>query len=317
MAGEVVSRRREAGGPLSFSAIGVSLEAERVPTPDDLRNLVARLRAARARGVTTFDLPEGPASERLERAIAAAFPVEDPDLVLIAQRSTPGLERESGRRPARSPVVAGSLIERSLAASDRRLAPQRVRVIDWVPTDGDDEPAVRRSLDDARTPGGVSEVFWRIDPGGRIPSTSGDRPGVAHLSGSLSLLDRRLLRTLEPRAAGEALAFLARDPLGAGRLDGSRLAEAGLPRRPDAAPARVRELEQEFAPVLSLGYLTQGRGRTLAQASLQYVLRRPWVLSALVPLPAPERLAEILGAEGTPALTDDEMARIDGAPPDR
>ncbi len=316
MADGTVSRRLGAGGGLPFSAIGFTLGAEMVPTPDDLRSVVALLRTARARGVTTFDLPEGPAADRLERAIAAAFPADDAELVVIAQRSTPGLEREAGRSSP-GPAPDRSLLDRSVAAANRRLAPQHLKVIDWVRTEGDDEGAVDRSLDDVRAERGISEVFRRIDAGRRFPVPPGDRAGGARLSGSLSLLDRRLLRVLEPRAEDGALAFLARDPLGGGRLDGSRLAEAGLPRRPDAAPARVRELEQEFAPVLSLGYLTRDRGRTLAQASLQFVLRWPWVVSALVPLPAPERLAEILGAERSPALTDEELARIDGAPPER
>jgi aryl-alcohol dehydrogenase-like predicted oxidoreductase len=71
----------------------------------------------------------------------------------------------------------------------------------------------------------------------------------------------------------------------------------------------LRQLHRDFDPVLRLGFLTDSRERTLAQASLQFLFHWPWVASVLVPLPSPERLEEFLAASSRPPLTDEEVDR--------
>jgi aryl-alcohol dehydrogenase-like predicted oxidoreductase len=313
-----VSRRPVPGTTLSVSAIGLSLDPAAATTPDSGRTLAALVRAARARGVTLFDLPEGPGADRLERTIATALPRSDPDLTIIAQRSTVGIEADPRpRSPPPEPADPGGWLARSIDASNRRLAPHRIRLIDWIPTEGDDRSTVDASLEGVRASHGIESVVRRISPGSGPAPGGGPTARVPLYSGGLSLLDTRLLRWLAPGASDGRWGFFARDPLGSGRLDGSRLVEASTPRRPDAGPVRVRELEREFAPVLSLGFLTDGRRRTLAQASLRFVLRALWVCSAIVPMPAPERLDEVLRAESVPELTDDEVERLQHLTTDR
>jgi aryl-alcohol dehydrogenase-like predicted oxidoreductase len=128
--------------------------------------------------------------------------------------------------------------------------------------------------------------------------------------GSLSPLDRGLLDLLTENAMRTRLGFFAHDPLSRGKLDGTRFARSIADRRPDTPPSSIRELQREFDPVLGLGFLTAEGRRTLAQGTLQFVLRWPWVCSALVPLPAPERLDELVRTESVPPLSDAEVERL-------
>jgi aryl-alcohol dehydrogenase-like predicted oxidoreductase len=83
-----------------------------------------------------------------------------------------------------------------------------------------------------------------------------------------------------------------------------------MPVAPEARPADMRRLRREFEPVLRLGFLTEGGRRTLAQAALRFVLRWPWVVTCVIPLPPPERFEEILGFGSAPEISDEELARL-------
>ena len=306
-----ISLRTAAGAGLGVSVLGFALEPEIVSSPESARGVEAMLRRARSAGVTLFSLPEGAGADRVERLLGRAFPEPDPDLVVLASRSSAGLAAGSRGRIDPPDADAAHALARSLAETDQRVAPQRVRLVEWIPSEGDDEARLLSPAGSERGGPDAPEIVRRIEPGaGPRAAPTDARPGEL-LSGSLSLVDRRLLGGLERRAALGPFGFFARDPFGGGRLDGTRLSEAAGPRRPDVGPVRVRELEREFAPVLSLGFLTEGRRRTLAQAALRFVLHWPWVVSAIVPLPSPERLSEVLGVEAVPELTDAELQRLD------
>jgi aryl-alcohol dehydrogenase-like predicted oxidoreductase len=310
-----ITRRPVPGTKLAVSAIALSVDLPAIASQSSEEQVVALLRRARAGGVTTFDLGGGRLARRTERVLARAFPNEDPELVVILRRSVPLLLEEGtdGRGdPAGSDL--SNRLERSLEESADRLRPQKVGLLEWL-HDGDstapDDPPLA-ALDALRATGLI---------GGRVAPLRGEvslatldraapsgRPGV--FSGAFSLLETRGLSALSERAARDPTGFFARDPLGSGRLDGSRFARTAADRRPDVGPSTVRDLQREFDPVLRLGFLTEGRRRTLPQASVGFVLRWPWVCSALVPLPPPERLEEILAAERAPPVTDAEAERV-------
>ena len=130
------------------------------------------------------------------------------------------------------------------------------------------------------------------------------------VTGSLSLLETDLIPTFESASVGERAGLIAYDPFAGGRLDGSRFAEQSLLPGPATGPVDVRRLHEEFDPVLRLGFLTEGRRRTLGQGALQFVLAWPWVVTTVVPLPSPERFDELLGYAARPPLTEEEMERI-------
>jgi len=124
---------------------------------------------------------------------------------------------------------------------------------------------------------------------------------------------------LSPGPASEALALartasvpvIASDPFADGRLDGSRLRGSPLETSGRPAPADWSEVRRTWAPVLSLGFLTDGHERTLAQASIQYVLGTEGVEGALVPAADSATLMEAALALQRPDLSTAQRDRID------
>jgi aryl-alcohol dehydrogenase-like predicted oxidoreductase len=127
-----------------------------------------------------------------------------------------------------------------------------------------------------------------------------------------SLLDRGGIADLRSKGPGTPIPVIVADPLASGRLGGAFLAEDRRILAGPSPPTPIRELERSLAPVLQLGFLTEGRHRTLAQAALQFALHDPRVSVAVVPALPLERWPDYLGAFDAPGLTQDEIARIEG-----
>jgi L-glyceraldehyde 3-phosphate reductase len=70
--------------------------------------------------------------------------------------------------------------------------------------------------------------------------------------------------------------------------------------------------EARLAKVRLLNDVARGRGQTLAQMALQWVLRRPVVTSALIGASSVAQLEENLAAITAPALSEPELGAIDG-----
>ncbi len=307
-----IPQRKVGGSGTTLSLIGLTVVPPSVPGPSADQGVIERLRRARAAGVTTFDIAGSPQPAQAERLLGEAFVDPDPDLVLIVGRRLEDLVRPGDTRPSapRAPDAVPERFRLSLEDSDRRLAPNWVGIVDW--TDTDVPPALQRDWDRQRRADVPPPLFCHRFPAGRPVAGSGgpDQVPSRMFSGSLSLLDARLAAFVEPQAAQGPVSFLARDPFAGGRLDGTRAAASAVERGPGAGPIRLRELESEFAPVLRLAFLTQDRTRTMAQAAIRYVAHWDWVGSILVPLPSVDRLGEVLGTFGTPALSDEEIRQI-------
>lgn len=71
--------------------------------------------------------------------------------------------------------------------------------------------------------------------------------------------------------------------------------------------------EDVLARVRALNHIAAGRGQTLAQLALQWVLRKPVVVSAIIGASSVQQLEQNLGALDGPELTEDVLAAIDAA----
>ncbi|MDN4613251.1 aldo/keto reductase [Leifsonia sp. F6_8S_P_1B] len=69
--------------------------------------------------------------------------------------------------------------------------------------------------------------------------------------------------------------------------------------------------DEKVAKARALNDIAQGRGQTLAQLALQWVLRTPVVVSAIIGASSVEQLEQNLVAVHGPELTADELAEID------
>ena len=131
---------------------------------------------------------------------------------------------------------------------------------------------------------------------------------------SYSMLNRwiegDLLDELEEQGMGcIVFSALAQGLLTGRYLDGvpedSRAARAG-----STVPEKSFE-EETMARVRGLNEIATGRGQSMAQLALQWVLRDPRVTSAVVGASSVEQLDANLDALEFPDLTDDELARVD------
>lgn len=307
-----IGRRPLPGTNRRFSEIALSLDPPMVAPPAADDRSIALLQRARRHGVTVFDVADGRFPARAERLLARAFPEPDPELEVVVGRSPESLAREaSSEGEGGQRIDFASAFQNSLERSRRRLAPLRVSVVEWTgaPT-GIAGTAPGAFAPNFATPPGKEEAWSvRLIPSGTgLPTSNAGSPPL--FSGGLSLLEPEAVRWFGPPNGPPGAAFIARNPFADGRLDGSLFAASTVAGAPAGAPIDVRRLRQEFGSVLRLGFLTEGRRRTLAQAALQFALYWPWVVTVVVPLPTPERIDEVLAYGSRPPLSEIELARL-------
>ena len=304
-------RRTLLGTSRAVSAIGISIDPATAVGPPAEAALIAQLRTARRHGVTFFDVAAARFRLRAERLIATAFPDPDPEITILV-----GDPREDrGGRPDRfgggSPLRPAEPAFRELRS---RLGDGASLVVETAPAQGEVErTAVRLAeLDSLARTGAI--LGWSLSvPGEETgPFAALESLKARQLSAELSMLDPSRVAELARRAQRVPTSVFVRDPFAQGRLDGTRFSTELFRTGTPSPPVNVGTLRAEFAPVLRLGFLTASHRRTLAQAAVQYVLSKEWVAVALVPMPRPERLAEVLAAPGAPPLTEEELARIEG-----
>ena len=125
-------------------------------------------------------------------------------------------------------------------------------------------------------------------------------------------------RWIEPELIGtlreEGIGGVVFSPLAQGLLTDRYL--SGIPADSRAAEGRFLKAEgltpQKLETVRRLSDLAAGRGQTLAQLSLAWVLRHPEITSALIGASRPEQITDALGALNAPALTPAELEAIEG-----
>lgn len=118
------------------------------------------------------------------------------------------------------------------------------------------------------------------------------------------------------RACG--LAVLLSDPFAGGRLNGEWLRTSPVERPSLRGPPAFSSLQRGWASTLRLGFLTEDRGRTLAQAAFQYASALGEGVTVLVEALTRDDLAEIAAALRGVPLTQEQRTRAariaDGAP---
>ncbi|GAB3454304.1 L-glyceraldehyde 3-phosphate reductase [Streptomonospora sediminis] len=121
--------------------------------------------------------------------------------------------------------------------------------------------------------------------------------------------DQGLLDTLENVGAG-SIVF---SPLAQGLLTGRYLQGVPEGSRASRSGSFSREwlAEGNLERIRALDAVARGRGQTLAQLAISWVLRDPRVTSALIGASSVGQLEDSLAAVSGPALSGDELAEID------
>jgi aryl-alcohol dehydrogenase-like predicted oxidoreductase len=125
-----------------------------------------------------------------------------------------------------------------------------------------------------------------------------------------NLLEQDPGRRLLDVAAEEEVGVLVRVPHSSGLLEGKFTAETTFPPG-DHRSHRPREwLIDGLKKLEQLRFLHENTGRTIGQAALQWLLATPAIASTLPNIYDAEQLEEFAAAPDTPALSDDELARV-------
>ena len=104
--------------------------------------------------------------------------------------------------------------------------------------------------------------------------------------------------------------MLVRVPHSSGLLEGKFTEETTFPPS-DHRSHRPREwLIDGLKKLEQLRFLSEGTGRTIGQAALQWLLATPDIASTLPNIYDAEQLEEFAAASETPPLSADELARI-------
>lgn len=298
-----VSRRPLFDDPtVALSSLAFTVDPGRAA--GDPERTVRLLRLARAAGVTTFDVV-GVANPRLaETVLARAFPTGDPELVILTE--APGAEGRlhatTAPRPGEGPP------------SDRNRPGPRAEPPGFRRLYESGSPATPRPgaplgpSSRAAAPPPNAPTAFRCASLADVDLARGSPPPWL-FAGTFSLLEHDHPFAAAERCRGRAFAWIARDVLAGGRLDGSRFAPP-LTAFGAATPPSLRELEVDLARLAPLGFLARAGQRTLGQAALRYVVDLPWVATACLPLPDPRRWEEVLGFTGSPPLEPAERERL-------
>lgn len=296
------------------SILGLCVDPPPSAPPEADRQLLSLLRRAHADGVNLFDVAGSKRPARAERVLSAAFAEPGDEVTVVVGCELVRAGATHFRDPAASldPAAVRKELAAEVAAHRAALGARFALVleVDPSPLPPAGQAAVLSAAEALTSEGQLLSWSYRLTPRSDSPGRSPEGGEVPLWSVELSLLETRHLPQLEARAASFSTAVLVRDPFAGGRLDGSRLSNELADRSPTAGPVDLRALQEEFAPILRLGFLTEGRRRTLAQAALLWLWSHRWTTSVLLPVPRPERWPEVRGAVAAPPLSPAELERI-------
>ena len=322
-------RRQLGRGRVGVSVLGAriatALSVGVSPTQDVVG--VALLRRALEVGIGFFDTGPASLSAASEELAALAFPETSSDIAyastLTGERplwagipaanpalgSPPGGPSAFGADPRAWANEADGAVERALTRLHRSelsiawIESSDVRVLR--------DPRTRSRLDTNPRVGAWGVRFLSGPPEvGSVQELLS--MGIRLFGFEFHLLNAAGTHDIVATIAAGGAALIDLDPHADGRLNGRLL--SGLSTRAGATPPRPTDwgtLRSRLEPVTRLGFLTEGRQRSLAQAALQYALGSEGVVSALVEIDDPRSLLDWVRSPQTPALTPRERHEVE------
>lgn len=312
---EPVERRPIAGTRLTTSILGLSLNLEPGPSPDQDRAAAAGVRKVLADGVTTFDLTSAMSLPRAAGLAVSALPEADDRFVFWVRYTPPSSLPASGAVPRSGPRASNGTSSDSreeYVAAIRALNGRGSVLIDWDPEEGSAEEGASSAqwLSELEKEGLVAGRSRHLPPQRLSRIRPDSTPSDPLVSSEISLLDPDSAQALDALFRGRPGSVLVRDPFAGGLLDGSRISSGISDRVLPSRPIDLRALHAEFDPVLRLAPLTRDRRRTLAQAAVQYALRWSWTAAVMVPLSSVSGWSEIRAALSQSPPTEQELAAL-------
>ena len=275
---------------------------------DDAVSLRA-IEAAYEAGITFFDTSDAYGAGRSETLLGKAFKAKR-DRVVIA---TKGGNRTVDGRWVKD--FSKAWLSRALDASLARLGMDYVDLYQLhSPTATEDyRDEAFEALEALKAQGKIRSYGVSVGPAAHGPwvirNTRADTIQVVY-----NLLEREPEQELLALAQAQGVGIIARVPLASGFLTGKFTADVTFPandhRGRTYTPEKIREIAGQVA---RLGFLTEGRRKTLAQAALQYCLAHPAVSTVIPGAKTPEQARANAAASDGVLLTAEEVARARAA----
>lgn len=276
------------------------------------------LRRAHELGITFFDTADTYGNGRGETLLATAFGGRRAEIVIGTKfgydfYSDPDARRGQRERPQDfSPRFVRFALEQSL----KRL---ETDYIDLYQLHNPRMSAIQRDdlfdlLERLKEEGKIRAYGAALGPA--IGGTEhGDeamraRPSLSSLQIIYNLLEQDPGRRFIPVARELDISLLVRVPHSSGLLEGKYTAETTFPPS-DHRSHRPREwLIDGLKKLERLRFLTEGRGQTIGQAALKWLLAEPTIASIQPNIYDEEQLREFAAAADLPDLTAEDLARV-------
>jgi len=292
---------------------------------DVFENGRAMVRRAFDLGITHFDLannygpPPGSAEENFGRILAAD---------LLAYRDELVISTKAGYRMWPGPYGEWGSRKYLLASLDQSLKRMGLEYVDIFYSHRPDPETplteTMQALDTAVRQGkalyvGISSYKPEETRAAATILRNLGTPCLIHQP-SYSMLNRWIEADLLDVLEAEGMGCIAFCPLAQGLLTGRYL--DGVPDDSRAAKAhgflkKERITDETRARIRALNEIARGRGMSLAQMALAWVLRDARVTSALIGASRVEQIEENVKALVSPAFTNEELAAIDAVLADK
>jgi aryl-alcohol dehydrogenase-like predicted oxidoreductase len=231
-----------------------------------------------------------------------------------------GYELDSGRRQhsegERPQRWDRPFIRAALEGSLRRLRTDRIDLYQLhnPRMDAIDSDECFEALEDLRAEGKIGHYGVALGPaiGWREEGLEAiARRRIASVQTVYNLLEQEPGRDLMAAAADRGTGVMARVPTSSGLLDDTLSPDTAFGPG-DHRRHRPREwLVDGLQKIERIRFLCEpGRGRTMAQAALRFILAQPQMTVVIPTITNADELREYAGAADVPDLTDDELARV-------
>lgn len=278
---------------------------------------VSLLHQAFDRGITFFDTADTYGNGRGETIVAKAF-ADRRSKVVIATKGGYDFYNHGGERRGQRELPqdwSPSFIRMAVEESLKRLQ-----------TDHIDLYQLHNAKMDAIESDALFEELERLVQAGKLrhyavalgPAIGWRDEGIRAMNERnltamqiiYNMLEQDPGREFFPLARERGVGIMVRVPHSSGMLEGKYTLETKFEKH-DHRNHRPREwLVDGLKKLEQLKFLIDGRGRTIGQAALRFVLAEPSITVALPNIYNAEQLVEFAGASDVPDLTREELGRI-------
>jgi aryl-alcohol dehydrogenase-like predicted oxidoreductase len=279
---------------------------------------IALMQKALDCGVTLFDAADTYGNGLSEELIAKAFPNKRDQIVIATKVGYDFVHHGDERRGQREipQDFSPEAIRRATDAALTRLNTDRIDLLQLhnIRMEQVDDDRVWETLEQLKKVGKIRYYGIALGPAigwlyeGVRSVQQRNLTSVQHIYNILEQYPGKEIQESAVEASKDTM-FLIRVTHSSGMLEGHYTADTQFPPN-DHRNHRPRSwLLNGVKKVEQLRFL-EGPGRTLGQAALQWLLRDPRIASTLPNIYDEKQLIEFASAPDTPALTDEEMDRI-------